>query len=306
MRIHALPGGASSRGPHRLADAMLCERKWRWRYLEGFDAKEEPPYRRIGTAFHLCASYYWASQLTVRPAWFAETPLREALVEAVQGDSEMLARVTGMFTAWRRYMTAYPRKPVAVEEELFLKLPNGEIVTCRVDLIAEENGWIWVYDIKTTARGGWGSEGASERLPRWQENGPYALDWQSLIVLRAARAKFGADRVRGYMLDRVKQTEPFDFDTPIVDVPLEPYEEAVETAMLACAREHEHRTNAFAGKYPVGNFAGCYHGGAACDYRYVCRSPRAARVQLLDEDFHHPAAEVSTPASATDDLFEFL
>ena len=108
------------------------------------------------------------------------------------------------------------------------------------------------------------------------------------------------------MLDRVKQTEPFDFDTPIVDVPLEPYEEAVETAMLACAREHEHRTNAFAGKYPVGNFAGCYHGGAACDYRYVCRSPRAARVQLLDEDFHHPAAEVSTPASATDDLFEFL
>src|SRR3990167_2162552 len=99
--LNAAPGGASSRGSHRLAEIDDCPRRWWLRWGLGLEAKGEPPnWATEGTIIHLALAYWFASKLPVKPRWFEEKTLQEALDEEAKGNPQLVALALGVLRAY--------------------------------------------------------------------------------------------------------------------------------------------------------------------------------------------------------------
>jgi len=299
VKVILTPGGASRHGSHQLADACRCERKWYLRYVLGIQPKIEAApnwgglrYKITGTLFHACLAYHYASRMDVKPDWFDATSLAEALDEIGKGYPSEIRAALEMYEAYRLTYAADPIKPIAVEHEYTLTLSNGAIVTTRVDLLGEANGEYWVFDYKTS--GDRSRNRNTGRLWGWNpDRGDYAIDWQSMLALNIVRANLGADKVRGWMIQRALRDPPFDFDRNPLVIPLAPYEETIKVAEACVERERDILTRTARGEKPRPAFWACTR-PYTCDMLPICLArDDAQRRIVLETEFKREPVDLT-------------
>jgi hypothetical protein len=262
-----------------------CERFWTLRTLCGLTAKGEPETRGLGTIIHTCLAYYYAARLPNPPKWFRDRTLAEALERDSKGRPALLRTAEEIFDAWRHRYAVDKWEPVCVEEEFEATIgeidpsaPSAganaavvdrEIVTCRTDLVIQSGGALWIVDHKST-----GGEYGAERLPAWRDDGEWKLNWQILLNLAILRTPKNQARlggmIRGFIVQRIKQRRPFDFDRNVVPVPLLAYQEVGRAARAYVSKELEIYAKAKRGERPIPNFGMCYGRYGKCDYFDLC------------------------------------
>lgn len=289
------PGGASSRGSHRLAESSVCPRKWYLHYGQGLVPKETPEHFMVGTLVHLGLAYYRGEQLARMgkpPAWLLQQPdVNAALNKEGKGYPKAIAQAQAIVEAYKQYwgrMTD-PWEPVSIEEEYSASLgelrrqvrpdspampDDNERVSCRIDLVVRTNGTLWAADYKTTAKSWRG------RLPEWNPDGEYAIHWQFLLQTAILRLRLGPT-FRGVVVERILKQDPYDFDRAVVPISRAAFMDLPNVVARQCAQETALAREAFAAQgrgedmelwLPSGNWWNCYQWGSPCEYRALCRA----------------------------------
>jgi len=291
LTTSAQHGGASRRGPHRLASTS-CERLWALRSSYGVVAKYDPPLRLQGTLIHTCLAYYYAERMRPQPSWFVERPIDVALAKDGEGHPDLIRNAVAVFEAFKQRVAGDTWQPICAEEEFEATIGeidpegsdtslNSEVVTCRTDLVIEVNGELWIVDHKST-----GGSYNSDRLAVWKDDGEYKMNWQimmNLHILRTPRnvARLGGRTVRGFIIQRLKQRPPYDFDRHPVHVPALAYQATPRTARNFVAKEREILQKIERGESPTPNFGACWGRYGACDYHDLCAASSKSEQQAI-------------------------
>jgi hypothetical protein len=301
-------GGSSKRGPHRLA-STACERLWTLRTVYGLITKYDPPNRLQGTLIHTCLAYHYASLMAKPPDWFHKKSLSDALEDDGEGHPELVRVAKEVYEAFKHRFAGDTWKPVFVEEEFEATIgeldPGGpdstldsEIVTCRTDLVIESNGDLWIVDHKSTG----GGYGGKDRLDPWKDDGEWKMNWQVLMNLHILRApsnvkKLGGRMIRGFVIQRVKQRPPYDFDRNLISVPALAYQAVPRAAREYVAKERSIMGKIARGETPTPNFSSCWGRYGKCDYHDLCASGTKQEQQAImnssfrsTHDMHKPIA----------------
>jgi hypothetical protein len=233
----------------------------------------------------------------------------EALDQDGEGAPELIRLAKEVYAAYKGRWAGDAWRPVSVEQEYEATIgeldPGGpdptldqEIVTCRTDLVVETNGELWIVDHKST--GGT----AGDRLPIWRDDGEWKLSWQimmNLQILRTARntARLGKP-VKGFVIQRIKQRQPFDFDRHVVQIPMKAYAEVPRCAREYVAAERAIITKARRGERPTPNFAMCWGRYGKCDYHDLCAaSSDLEQRSIMETHFRstHDSRRAGDPAT---------
>ncbi len=143
----------SPAGNSQLKLFQLCRRKWAFKYLLGFKPQEQTSALDLGSAIHE------AQELFYKGASFTETIAKGRdilLAHGYEKDSDEMKRMKVSLTVWCQQYGTEDRKLGSVKEvekEYKLELPNGYIMTIRVDSLMETPDGIWIRDTKTTKKG---------------------------------------------------------------------------------------------------------------------------------------------------------
>lgn len=302
------PGGASKRGSHRLAETALCPRKWYLHNARGLVPLRTPDYYMEGTLIHLALAYYWGEKIAARtgvvPAWLKESSLDAALAKKGAGYPEAIRLAKDVVAAYRDFYAAHDVwVPVAVEEEWTATLgdlrrqvnpysepqsDDGEVVSCRIDLMVESNGKLWAVDFKTTAHGYRG------RLPTFNPDGEYAVHWQFALQTAILRHNFGA-RFGSVIVERILKKDPFDFDRAPAPMHRRVFLDVPNVVAALAANERriaKDVATAFALNenmetwMPMGHYWNCFSWGKPCEYRPICTAEHSeAIVETINREF---------------------
>jgi hypothetical protein len=259
-------------------------------YLKHVTPRAEPPWRMIGKMVHTAFANHYAVRLP-NPPDYTKIPLRDQLEAMAPGDKSNIDLTLQVLDAYKRWSSGEAWRPVYVEEEFRATLgeldPGGpypelddEVITCRSDLVVEQNGELLIVDYKCTS-GEWGQE----RLPRWSDNNEYRIFWQAMINLQILRKRL--DRpVRGFIILRVKRKAPFDFDRNLLQIPQIAYDRTPRIAREFVRRELDLIRRLDAGERPVQNFSNCFSKHGPCDYLNLCGANTSEfQQQILDLDY---------------------
>jgi hypothetical protein len=298
-KLSASPSGASRHGSHQMASAITCERLYALRYIHGIveSPTTEPPWRLTGTLVHLVLSYHYALQLPNPPAWATERTLDEALAAEGRGRFENIRTAREVYEYYKQHCAAGDTwRPFLVEHELSATIgeldPDGKsanpavdstVVTAKCDLIAELNGELWIVDHKCSS-GGWGAA-RSGRLERWKDDGEYLMSWQAMLYLHIVRLRLAPRPVRGFVIQRIKRTAPYDVDRNPLRIPRRAYQQVPRSARQMVEREFVIRENLAKGIAPLANYAACMGRYGPCSYRNLCAADsesEAAAVMASD------------------------
>lgn len=294
-------GGASKRGSHRLAQVSQCERAWMFSWGHRLEPRKRSRPLVEGTAVHAVLAYQWASRMIDPPSWFSEVPLEAQLAEDTEGMPEAATLAKRVGEEYARHYVNDPWTPVAVEKEFFATVGDlrrqaqpgcapmpdvdDERVSARIDLLIRVNGRLWAVDHKTT------KNTSGPTLPRWYPDGEWAISFQFLLQTLILKKNFGAD-FAGVIVQRIKTTEPYDFDRNVVLLPPQVLADGAETVakqvahemkLVAALRAHMGAGNPAETFMPPGNFWSCWSWGRPCDFRPLCVAEpqdRPAIVQL--------------------------
>jgi len=287
-KVSASPGGASQRGSHQLAATQSCKRLYALRYIFKLIGVSDPPWRMIGTLVHLCLAYHYAARMANPPKWLTDKSLDQALAETGRGNPQEIEQSKAVFAYYVQHWAAGDTwQPMFVEKEFFATIgqldPGGpdssldsEVISIRPDLVVEANGDLWIVDHKT-AGGGWNSD----RLARWKEDGEYLLHWQAMLYLHVLRAALPHRNVRGFVIQRVKRTPPYDCDRNPLRIPVLAYQQVPRAARAMALEERRIKEDLAKGIAPTPNFAACQGRYGACDYRDLCAADNEAMKQLV-------------------------
>lgn len=263
---------------------------WALRTVHGVLAKDEPEIRHIGTLVHTCLAYHNAARMQVPPAWALARSLEAALEEDGRGAPNRVRTAKEIYAAYAARFTSDTWQPVAVEEEFTATIGelkplnpqygwtdptfDAEVVSCRTDLVFEVNGDLWIADHKTTG----GTEG--QRLVVWRDDGEWKLNWQVMMNLHILRTPKNVERlggvIRGFVIQRVKQRRPFDFDRHVVHVSPHAYQFVPLQAREFVAAERRIEAQITRGETPIPNFSMCFGRYGPCDYHALCAADSAA------------------------------
>lgn len=290
------PSGASSRGSHRLAAAGGgCKRQFALSYIKGLRPRYEPEHRLIGTLVHNCIAYHYAAKLAVPPSWFTQTSLDDALLKDARHAPDLIRLAKNAALAYAKRWAGEPWVPYSVETEYKATLgeldPDGpfpelndEVITCRSDLIVESNGELWIVDHKCSA-GQWGKD----YLEPWKDDGEYRMSWQAMVNLMIVRKRLSevtSKPVSGFVINRVKRREPFDFDRHVLHMPLLAYAQAPRVARMFVREELRIYDDLAHGIKPTPNFSSCFGRYGSCDYINICAAESEdAQNRIMDMDF---------------------
>jgi hypothetical protein len=250
------------------------------------------------------------------PEWFHKKSLSDALEDDGEGHPELIRVAKEIYEAFKHRFAGDTWKPVSVEEEFEAPIgeidPGGpdptldsEIVTCRTDLVIESNGDLWIVDHKSTG----GGYGGKDRLETWKDDGEYKMNWQVLMNLHILRApsnvkKLGGRTIRGFVIQRVKQRPPYDFDRHPISVPALAYQAAPRAAREYVAKERSIFAKIARGEAPSPNFSSCFGRYGKCDYHDLCASSSKQEQQAImntafrsTHDARKPIAGASSPVS---------
>jgi len=308
IAVTAVASGASARGPSRLAALNVCERAWALRYYYWIRQNVDNEYRMGGSLIHTCYEYYYATKMSEemrkeRCPWFYRQTLQERLEEQGRDFPELVEMAKENLAAYMQVYSHEPVRPLWIEREFSATLgeidPGGphpelddEVVTCRSDLVFENDDGIWIMDYKSVGAQGTGRDG---RLWRWKANNEYALNLQVLVNLHLVRRVLGAGRVRGFIIQRTTRQGPYDFDRHVLSVPMKAYKETPRQLRYAVQHEMEVARTIQEGGRPKPSFNACFGRYGACDYRDACMAKDDAGFQaVLRRDFDVPQLKVVT------------
>jgi hypothetical protein len=144
------PGGSSLQGPHRVEAFALCPQ------LEGFGYDVhlrrliEHDATLIGTLVHAGLAYRYGALLPQRPDWFVYPDGRHAIwtLGVGSGRQDAAEEALRVFDAYEAYRTVNTWHPLLVEHQFVVQM-EGEPYSCRIDLLAIENGEVVLIDHKT-------------------------------------------------------------------------------------------------------------------------------------------------------------
>lgn len=166
------PGGRSM-----LSLYQTCPRKWAWKYLKGFKPKLIAEHFTFGQAIHeghesfYVNGYSWDKMVKTSDDYLNE---REPL---------LVPKARVALDIWFQKIGVNDISQIevlAVEEEVYLTLPNGFRMTCRLDRLLRDKrtGEIFICDTKTT---GWSLEGTLRN---------YTYHDQPMLYYMAAKETF--------------------------------------------------------------------------------------------------------------------
>lgn len=283
---------------------------WALRYYWHLRENTDKPHRVGGTMLHTVYEYHYARRMEAPPAWFYEKSLEDKLSEqaAILPEphrSRMLGMVKENYAEFLQYYgAAGERDPVqrviAIEQEFVARIgdidpggPNSaldnEVVSCRPDLVYENHAGEWILDYKSHGRSRVNPR--TGRLTRWQEDGEYGINFQSLVNLHVVRAHRGP-KVRGFVVRRTTRQPPYDFDDHTVRIPAVAYQEAPWLMRALVQREVDLAAKIADGVPPLPAYFACYGRFGPCDYYEACMSPTKERMrEVLLANFSQPSAE---------------
>ena len=295
--------GESTRGIHRLM-AVLYELRYKLRYVDNLTLKVDKDYRMHGTLLHLVLADYYARKMeqnglppppwlhALNPATGREWSLDERLMTVGVGFTEEIRATREFHNYYLHVARDEDWQPIAVERELLLALIDfpeireeaiaeglgDEQVTCRGDLTVVRNGGLWAVDYKSM------NYAKKDTLPPWREGPEHTMSLQMLFQLRALRAAYGAERVKGVIIMRLKRNAPYHYDRhPIVFDELL-YRRSAFTILGRVRQEREIRARVAAGK-PIVPCLGECRGNYTCDYINLCQASAAVMPLVLKADF---------------------
>ena len=271
--------GASSRGSHQLGAALSCERLWALRYHQRLRPITNKPWQLLGTLIHTCLAHYFASLMDEPPQWSLDETMDENLEREGEGNPDMIRQAKDCFEAFKSRYAGDSWVPLYVENEFkatigsFFKneeLPEwiepvkDEVVTCKIDLVCEWGGRVWVVDHKTSS-----GSGRTGRLNSWGNGSEYSMSpqvFQNLWIIRSC-----IDRpVAGFAIQRLKRSTPYDFDRQTLQLSPLAYEQARYMIADAALREKNIIERIAQGEKPRPNYNQCYSRWGPCDFFDVC------------------------------------
>lgn len=316
-RAFDAPGGKSSRGSHRLAEISRCPRKWYFQNVMELEPKRPAVYYVEGTLIHLALAYHHASRMTVKPQWFLETPLDEALAREGRGWPQAIELAKDVGEAYARRYAEDPWQPLAIEHEFSATV--GEIrrltkpfappqpgdeerVSARIDLLLRSGGYLWAADYKSTAHA------SSRGLTPLNPEGEYAIHWQFLLQTAIMRVNFG-NEFRGVLVERVSKKAPHDFDRAVAPISQAMFNDLADVVARQCRAENElieAVVNAQVNEagqpgdasewLPVGNPWSCFSWGHPCEFRQLCLSETfGQRQSTLVRDYQCSRRNAESP-----------
>lgn len=305
------PGGHSSRGSHRLAQAGTCERKWYLRWARGLKPNKSPIYFLEGSLAHIALAYYRANQLHTMgrpvPAWFFEESMQDCLIRNGEGFPDAVALGNSIFQAYHQRYSAPgcdAWNPIAIEEEYKATLgqirqliipgssprnDDSEVVTSRIDLMLRTNGKLWACDYKTTKHAYRG------HLSTFNYEGEFFVNWQFLLQTAILRVNFGTD-FAGVIVERCLKGTPHDFDRTPAPINNEFYRSVPGVLSKLAFIERDIARRALAAQemgvdmetwLPEASPWACFSWGQPCEYRLICSADGACnRKETVVREYH--------------------
>lgn len=300
-------GGLSKRGSHRLSCVAVCPRKWHWRFARGIEPKRQPEYLVEGTLTHLCLAYYRATKLPKAPAWFLRETLPQALARVGAGYPQCIEKARAIAASYIKRFDAFdqgrwtgisveheytatlgeirallasidPRGPMQgrskeaqAATEARLKVTDSEVVSSRIDYLvnaASDLGALYAVDLKTVGRMGRG-----DRLPTWNPEGEYAVNFQFLLQWCILKCRFGS-QFAGVIVERASKSPPYDVDRNVTQVQRAALLAMPETLHALVTKEGalQRAWDAARGtdELPEAHWWSCFSWGKPCEYRDLC------------------------------------
>jgi len=302
--------GSSARGSHRLAAALTCERLWALRYHMYIRPKAQKSYQLLGTLVHTILAYWFAQKTETAPAWLVEQPdVEVALLEDGKGYPDLIRQAKEIGEWCKHRYAAEHWHPLYVEEEFRSTLGRiigaacppdlvDEVITCRNDLVVVWNGEAWIVDHKTSR----GSN--SGRLAKWKEDGDFGLSFQGCQNLHICRNQDELPinyPLRGFAINRIKRTLPYDGDRHALRPPELAYNDSKMMMVEAVRREAQIIEKINVGGKPTPKYAACEGRYGKCDYFNVCAArSKEQQSRVLATEFSTPDASelVQLPTKA--------
>ncbi len=301
----SVAGGASSRGSSYYAAIATCPKMWNLRYRRGLITRWDPPYRMGGTLIHRALAHYWAARMNPQPAWHQSSPayLHQELATLGRGYPSLVEKALQCYDAYEAHYSQGPQRPdlewipISAESVFSATIdeidPPGdrrmsdderavgsELVTCRPDLLyIVANGQdgrtvdglprIRLCDHKTEGND-WSGGFKRTSLKVWDGDGQYTISWQQMLYLHILRVRFGADRVAGATIQRVRRESPYLVERHPLEIQTRPYNEVPRTLRHVAAMARRIGMEAAEGTAPVSYLWSCETRWGPCDYRALC------------------------------------
>jgi hypothetical protein len=107
-------------------------------------------------------------------------------------------------------------------------------------------------------------------LKVWDGDGQYTISWQQMLYLHILRVRFGADRVAGATIQRVRRESPYLVERHPLEIQTRPYNEVPRTLRHVAAMARRIGMEAAQGIAPVSYLWSCETRWGPCDYRALC------------------------------------
>jgi hypothetical protein len=249
----------------------------------------------LGTIIHTYLAYHYAARMEDPPQWFRDVPLESALLHDAENRPGLIDDGRRIYNEYKEHY-AYSEDewiPRAVEHEFFTtvneldphyvedprdpKMPGEDAmkVGAKLDLVVEmrHNGALWIADHKSKGE----KWMVPESLPDWDES-DFDLHWQSLLYTNIARKHFP---IRGFIVQRIKRTLPFDHDRTALNLSKAAYTEIPRTVRFLVREELRTLEKIEQGRPLVPNFAAC-GGKFGCEFKPLCKAGKHERKMLFE------------------------
>ena len=291
----------------------------------GVRTKKSNFYMEYGTLGHCALAYFYAQRMERKPKWFIDFPDAEKYLERdALGNDDRLHDVKQLMEFYAEREKGEPLNAIYCEEEWEATIgevdPDGkdepaedieyvengekkvwhhcalndEVITCRPDIIAENNGVPVIYDHKVV--------GINKKTGRLTVMNPQYPDltyhWQAafnLLVVskgRCTEAPGARLPVEEFVLNRVSRGLPHDVSRDKLDLSPMMVRKLPATVRDAIRRSRILKKKALLDpKSLVANFSAC-NGQYACDYIPLCYSNSVAeRDAIAHSQFTFPGSE---------------
>lgn len=144
----------SPAGRSMIALYQSCPRAWAFKYVKGFKDKTVPEHLILGSGIHEAHEVFYESG-------FSRNAMMGRAEEFFnEHDPLLLNKALVMLEIWFQKVGINDlsmSKVLGVEQEVYLTLPNGFVMSCRMDRLLQDkrSGEVFICDTKTT---GWSLE----------------------------------------------------------------------------------------------------------------------------------------------------
>lgn len=148
------PGGSSLQGPHRVEAFAKCPQLEAFAHELHLRLVHDKLATAVGTLVHAGLAYRYGVLLPQRPSWLVYADGYECM-RRIATRPDFLELALTLFSAYEAHYSVNVWRPVLVEEQLVVTFPNGEPYSCRVDMLVDWGGRLFVVDHKV--HGKWSS-----------------------------------------------------------------------------------------------------------------------------------------------------